>query len=62
MNPKLKALLREPTTYAGLVLMLGGLGININPDDFVAIASGVMAICGMIGIGYKEHKRRDSDN
>jgi hypothetical protein len=60
MNPELKKRLKEPTTYIGLALILGGLGVNVSPEVLAEIVSGVMAVCGVVGVWYKESKSRDN--
>ena len=40
--------LKEPSTYAGLGVILAAIGVNIDQGTIGAIAGGVVAVLGII--------------
>jgi len=48
--------LKESSTYRGLAIVGGIVGVNIAPDLAVAIGTAVMSIIGLIEIIRKEKK------
>ncbi len=45
---------QEPTTWRGLVLLLTGLGVPLNPDMLEPIVSAGLGITGIIGVLSKD--------
>ena len=45
---------KEPSTWHGLALMLGALGVGVSPDMINAIGSAVIAALGAIEIIRRE--------
>lgn len=45
----LRARLKEPSTWRGLVLLLTSLGIGISPEQADAIVAAGLAVAGAIG-------------
>jgi hypothetical protein len=41
---------QEPSTYASISLLLGGLGLHISDDKFQAIAQSLAAIAALIAV------------
>jgi hypothetical protein len=48
--------LKEPSTYRGLTILAGLVGINLAPELTVAISTAVAAIIGLIEVVRKEKK------
>jgi len=48
--------LKEPSTYRGLTILTGLVGINLAPELTVAIGTAVAAIIGLIEVVRKEKK------
>lgn len=46
--------LKEPSTYRGLSLLLGLIGVTVSPEQATAIGTGVAAILSIIEIVRKE--------
>ena len=46
--------LKEPSTWRGLALMLGALGVGVSPDMINAIGSAVIAALGAIEVIRRE--------
>lgn len=46
--------LKEPSTIRGVAILLGLVGINLDPDQVNAIAAGVVAALGLIEVFRKE--------
>lgn len=49
MNPKVRELLGEPSTWRGIALLLTAAGIQLSPDQVAAITSVGLAVTGFIG-------------
>ena len=49
--------LKEPSTYAGLGLLLSALGLHISDTQVNAIAQGAMAIAGVAAAFVPEGKK-----
>jgi len=49
-----KALIREPSTYRGLVWLLTAAGLTLSPEQQVAIISAGAAISGLIGVFFND--------
>ena len=45
---------KEPSTWRGLALMLGALGVGVSPDMVTAIGGAVIAALGAIEIIRRE--------
>ena len=45
---------QEPTTWRGLVLLLTGLGVPLNPDLLEPIIATGLGLTGMIGVLSKD--------
>ncbi len=54
---KLIEKLREPTTYAGIPLLLNAIGVAIKPEMWQEITTICMGIAGIALIWYKESKK-----
>jgi hypothetical protein len=50
----LLARLREPSTWRGIALMAGVLGLNLNPELLPQIGSAVAAFIAVLDIARKE--------
>lgn len=48
--------LKEKSTWAGLTTITALIGINIDPEQFAAIGSAVIAIIGAIEVFRREKK------
>lgn len=46
--------LKEPSTYRGLSLLLGLIGVSVSPEQATSIGTGVAAILSIIEIVRKE--------
>lgn len=46
--------MKEPSTWRGLALMLGALGVGVSPDMINAIGSAVIAALGAIEVIRRE--------
>ena len=46
--------LKEPSTFRGLAILLGLVGINLDPDQVNAITAGVVAAIGLIEVFRRE--------
>jgi hypothetical protein len=46
--------LKEPSTFRGLTIISGIAGLNLAPDQAVAIGTAVMSILGLIEVFRKE--------
>ena len=46
--------LKEPSTLRGLAIILGLVGINLDPEQVNAITAGVAAIIGLVEVFRKE--------
>ena len=46
--------LKEKSTYAGLLALLSAAGLVIDPEQFAAVATGVMALVGAFEVFRKE--------
>lgn len=49
MNPKVRELLGEPSTWRGIALLITAAGIQLSPDQVAAITSTGLAVTGFIG-------------
>lgn len=49
MNPKVRELLGEPSTWRGIALLITAAGIQLSPDQVAAITSVGLAVTGFIG-------------
>jgi len=49
MKGILMGLLKEPSTYRGLVLILTALGVQIEPDQANAIVTAGLGFAGVLG-------------
>lgn len=54
-TPLHKDRLKESSTWAGLVGLLGVLGVTVQPDLLVEIVSGVVALISAIFMAKKEN-------
>jgi len=45
---------QEPSTYASLSLILGGLGLHLPDDKFQAVAHTLAAIAALVGVFMAE--------
>jgi uncharacterized membrane protein len=52
----LKDRLKEQSTYKGLAILLGVLGVSVDPQQVTAIASAVAAIIALIDVFRRETK------
>jgi hypothetical protein len=48
--------LKQPSTYRGLAIVLGALGVVISPDQVAAIGAAVSSVIGAIEVFRNEHK------
>lgn len=48
--------LKEQSTWRGIVLVLGVLGVNLEPDKWQAITLAGIALVGLIEVFAKEKK------
>lgn len=48
--------MKEPSSYAGLGVLLGVFGIKMVPEKFTAIVTVATAVCGLIAIFIRERK------
>lgn len=46
--------LKQPSTIRGLAILLGLVGVNLDPDQVNAITAGVVAAIGLIEVFRKE--------
>jgi hypothetical protein len=46
--------LKQPSTIRGLAILLGLVGVNLDPDQVNAITAGVVAALGLIEVFRKE--------
>lgn len=44
-----RKLIRETSTWRGLIWLLTAVGVSLSPDQQTAIATGGMALAGLIG-------------
>lgn len=51
---KLKTLLREPSTYRGLVWLLTAAGLALSPEQQTAIVGAGAALAGLIGAFFTD--------
>lgn len=54
----LRARLKEPATWRGLVLLLTSLGVGLSPEQADAIVAAGLAVAGAIGAFAPEQKPR----
>lgn len=50
MLAKLLDLLKYPSTYQGLVILLGVAGVALNPEQKEAITAGGLALVGLLNV------------
>lgn len=50
----LKDRLKEPSTFKGIAVLLGVLGISVDPQQITAIATAVAGVIGLIEVFRKE--------
>ena len=50
----LKTLLREPSTYRGLVWLLTAAGLALSPEQQIAIVGAGAALAGLIGAFFTD--------
>ena len=50
MLAKIIDLLRYPSTYQGLVILLGLVGVALNPEQTAAITAGGAALVGLLKV------------
>jgi hypothetical protein len=48
--------LKEPSTWRGLALMLGALGVGVSPDMLNSISGAVIAALGLIEVIRRERR------
>lgn len=46
--------LKEPSSWAGIGVLLGLFGVNLAPEGFTAIVTVATAICGALAFFLKE--------
>ena len=51
------ARLREPSTYAGLAVVLALFGINVAPEAWSAIVQAISAAAGLAAVVLREQPR-----
>jgi len=49
-----KALIREPSTYRGLVWLLTAAGLTLSPEQQAAIIGAGAALAGIIGVFFSD--------
>ena len=49
--------LREPSTYRGLFMLAGALGVTLSPEQQTAIITLVMAAVGVVGVFLPDGKK-----
>jgi hypothetical protein len=54
MNPNVRELLGEPSTWRGIALLITAAGIQLSPDQVSAITSVGLAVTGFIGAFFKD--------
>jgi hypothetical protein len=54
MNPNVRELLGEPSTWRGIALLITAAGIQLSPDQVSAITSVGLAVSGAIGVFVRD--------
>jgi hypothetical protein len=50
----IRARLKEPSTYRGLAILGGIVGISLDPEQWTAISAAVAAVIGLVEVFRRE--------
>ncbi len=50
--------LKQPSTWKGLIGLLGAIGISLNPDQIAVIIPAIIGVVGVIEVFVDEDKKK----